>query len=162
MVWLAIRTVKAPLRYLTPIIEKSPNTANFRVQIQPPSKELRFSSDATYLLVGCLGGLGRSLTTWMMEKGCKKFAFISRSGADKPEAAKVVELMNDAGAAAQVFRADATNDTDVKKVVSTIRAARPIRGVVHATIVLQVSRNLVSLYQENLANCNGRMVCSKL
>ena len=70
--------------------------------------------------------------------------------------------MNDAGAAAQVFRADATNDTDVKKVVSTIRAARPIRGVVHATIVLQVSRNLVSLYQENLANCNGRMVCSKL
>lgn len=162
MVWVAIRTVKAPLRYLTPIIEKSPNTANLRVQIQPPSKELRFSSDATYLLVGCLGGLGRSLTTWMMEKGCKNFAFISRSGADKPEAAKVVELINDAGATLQVFRADATNDTDVAKGVSAISAARPIRGVVHAAMVLQVSLNIISLYQQNVANCNGRMVCSKI
>ena len=162
MVWWAIRTVKALLRYLAPITKKSPNIANLRIQIQPPSKELRCSSDATYLLVGCLGGLGRSLTTWMMEKGCKNFAFIARSGADNPEAAKVVELINDAGAAAQVFRADATNDTDVAKAVSAISAARPIRGVVHAAMVLQVSRNLVSLYQENVANCNGRMVCSKI
>lgn len=122
------------------------NAADLRRQIQPTTKRLRFSSDATYLLVGCLGGLGRSLTTWMMEKGCKNFAFLSRSGADKPEAAKVVELINDAGATAQVFRADATNDSDVATVVSAISAARPIRGVVHAAMVLQVSRNIIAFY----------------
>lgn len=108
-------------------------------QIQSAGKELRFSADAAYLLVGCLGGLGRSLTTWMMEKGCRNFAFISRSGADKPEAAQVVESIKEAGASAQVFRADATIDTDVAKVVSAVAAARPIRGVVHAAMVLQVS-----------------------
>ncbi len=75
----------------------------------------------------------------MMEKGCRNFAFISRSGADKPEAAQVVESIKEAGASAQVFRADATIDTDVAKVVSAVAAARPIRGVVHAAMVLQVS-----------------------
>lgn len=108
-------------------------------QIQPSGKELRFSADAAYLLVGCLGGLGRSLITWMMEKGCRNFAFISRSGADKPEAAKVVELIKEAGASAQVFRADATIETDMARVVSAVNTAHPIRGVVHAAMVLQVS-----------------------
>lgn len=112
---------------------------NSLLQIQQSGKELRFSADAAYLLVGCLGGLGRSLTTWMVEKGCRHFAFISRSGADKPEAAKVVESIKEAGASAQVFRADATIETDVAKVVSAVNAARPIRGVVHAAMVLQVS-----------------------
>ncbi len=141
---------ESPVKVSTPDHKKSLNTANLRVQIQQPTKELRFSSEATYLLVGCLGGLGRSLTTWMMEKGCKNFAFISRSGADKPEAAKAVELINDAGATAQVFRADATNDTDVTKVVSAISAARPIRGIVHAAMVLQVSRTSFS-YIRNMS-----------
>ena len=79
----------------------------------------------------------------MMEKGCRNFAFISRSGADKPEAAKVVDTIRKVGASAQVFRADATMETDVAKVVSAVSAARPIRGVVHAAMVLQVSILLV-------------------
>lgn len=129
---------KALSRYV-PFYEKTKVRPNRLLQIQRAGKELRFSPNAAYLLVGCLGGLGRSLTTWMMEKGCRNFAFISRSGADKPEAAKVVESIKEAGASAQVFRADATIDTDVAKVVSAVNAARPIRGVVHAAMVLQVS-----------------------
>ncbi len=129
---------KALSRYVSSS-DKTRIRPNLLPQIQSASKELRFSADAAYLLVGCLGGLGRSLTTWMMEKGCRNFAFISRSGADKPEAAQVVESIKEAGASAQVFRADATIDTDVAKVVSAVTAARAIRGVVHAAMVLQVS-----------------------
>lgn len=129
---------KALSRYV-PFFDKTKVRPNPLLQIQPADKELRFSADAAYLLVGCLGGLGRSLTTWMMEKGCRNFAFISRSGVDKPEAAKVVESITEAGASAQVFRADATIETDVAKVVSEVNASRPIRGVVHAAMVLQVS-----------------------
>lgn len=89
-------------------------------------------------MVGCLGGLGRSLTAWMRERGCKNFAFVSRSGTDKPEAADVVEMIEKAGASTQVFRADATNGQDVAKIVATIGASR-IRGVIYAAMVLQVS-----------------------
>lgn len=107
------------------------------IKIQPSSKELQFPDNATYLLVGCLGGLGRSLTTWMMERGAKNFVFLSRSGTDKPEAAAVVESAVKAGANVEVFRVDASNEKDVAAVVSAVSTSRPIRGVVHAAMVLQ-------------------------
>ncbi|KAL8937353.1 MAG: hypothetical protein Q9216_004470 [Gyalolechia sp. 2 TL-2023] len=107
------------------------------VKIRPSANKLRFSPDATYLLVGCLGGLGRSLTTWMLERGCRDFAFVSRSGADKPEAAQVVDFLERSGASVRVFWADASNEEDVLAVVTDISATKPIRGVVHAAMVLQ-------------------------
>ncbi|TVY18290.1 Reducing polyketide synthase DEP5 [Lachnellula arida] len=109
------------------------------VKTQPTTAGLRLDAKATYLLVGCLGGLGRSLTTWMMERGATSFAFISRSGADKPEAAQVIESIQKAGHDAQVYRADASDTAEVTKVIKAVSASRPIRGVVHAAMVLQDS-----------------------
>lgn len=74
----------------------------------------------------------------MLERGCRSFAFISRSGTDKPEAALVVDSLKDSGASVQVFRADASNEEDVKAIVDQVNATKPIRGVVHAAMVLQV------------------------
>ncbi len=103
----------------------------------PPNA--KFSPDACYLLVGCLGGLGRSLTTWMTERGARHLAFISRSGSDKPEAAELVESLVANGVTADVFRGDASKLADVQKVVEAVSKTRPIRGVVHAAMVLNVS-----------------------
>ncbi|GAW27057.1 putative polyketide [Rosellinia necatrix] len=108
-----------------------------RVLIVPKSKQLRLSSDATYLLVGCLGGLGRSLTRWMMEHGARHFAFISRSGVDKPEAARLVADIQLSGASTQVLRADASDEESIAQLVISLHAQRPIRGVVHAAMVLK-------------------------
>lgn len=79
----------------------------------------------------------------MLEGGCKNFVFISRSGADKPEAAQVTTSLQDAGASLRVFRADASSEEDVMAVVADVSATQPIRGVVHAAMVLQVSLNSV-------------------
>jgi hypothetical protein len=76
---------------------------------------------------------------WMLERGCRNFVFLSRSGADKPEAAEVVSSLREAGASVQVFRADAGDEKAVAKVVSSVSSKTPIRGVVHAAMVLQVS-----------------------
>ena len=73
----------------------------------------------------------------MMEKGARNFAFISRSGADKPEAAHLVASLIDAGADVQVFRADASDVAEVSKVVAGVSANRKISGVVHAAMVLK-------------------------
>ncbi|KAJ5958028.1 polyketide synthase-nonribosomal peptide synthetase [Penicillium vulpinum] len=108
-----------------------------QVKIKPEAQRLTFSPDASYLLVGCLGGLGRSLTLFMMERGARNFAFISRSGIDKPEAAHIVNLLKTAGASVQVFRADAASELDVARIVQEVSAERPIRGVVHAAMVLR-------------------------
>ncbi|KAL7625333.1 hypothetical protein AAE478_004549 [Parahypoxylon ruwenzoriense] len=108
-----------------------------RVKVIETPRQLQFSSDASYLLVGCLGGLGRSLTRWMMERGARHFAFISRSGADKPEAALLIESIKASGASTKVYRADASNEEAVRQVVASLQAERPIRGVVHGAMVLK-------------------------
>ncbi|KAI0505381.1 hypothetical protein F5B22DRAFT_526976 [Xylaria bambusicola] len=108
-----------------------------RIWAIPKRKQLRLSPDATYLLVGCLGGLGRSLTRWMMAHGAKHFTFISRSGIDKPEAARLVKHIELSGASTRVERADASDQDKIARIVASIQAERPIRGVVHAAMVLK-------------------------
>ncbi|THC98937.1 hypothetical protein EYZ11_001574 [Aspergillus tanneri] len=49
------------------------------MKIIPQLPSVTFSPNASYLLIGCLGGLGRSLTRFMMERSAKHFAFVSRS-----------------------------------------------------------------------------------
>ncbi|KAI1348949.1 hypothetical protein F5Y01DRAFT_290832 [Xylaria sp. FL0043] len=100
--------------------------------------ESTLSSDGTYVLVGCLGGLGRSLTKWMMEHGARHFAFISRSGASKPEAARVIaNIENFPGTSTRVYHADASNELAMQCIIYSLQAERPIRGVVHAAMVLK-------------------------
>ncbi len=108
-------------------------------KISTVREQISFSPTSAYLLVGCLGGLGRSLTPWMLERGCRNFVFLSRSGADKLEAAEVVDHLQKSGASVRVCRVDATDEKAVTEVVSTIQQKMPIRGVVHAAMVLQVS-----------------------
>lgn len=103
------------------------------------ANKFQLRSDATYVLVGCLGGLGRSLTSWMMESGARRFTFLSRSGADAKFAAKLVGDLEAKGAFVQVVRGDATSRADVVRAVEGIPSQYPIRGVVHAAMVLRVS-----------------------
>ncbi|KAF7906145.1 hypothetical protein EAF00_000424 [Botryotinia globosa] len=103
------------------------------------STELRFNSSASYILVGCLGGLGRSLTIWMLRRGFRHFAFVSRSGLDKLEAAQLVKSLRKEGASVNVYRADAANEEDLSSVIAQESSERPIRGVVHAAMVLNDS-----------------------
>ncbi|KAL6720901.1 hypothetical protein ACLMJK_002826 [Lecanora helva] len=110
---------------------------NSRVKISPRSAPLTFSPDAIYLLVGCLGGLGRSLTRWMSEQGAKNFAFISRSGADKPEAARLIAALEGAGVKTQVFRTDASDERALRNITHTLNSGGRIGGVVHAASVFK-------------------------
>ncbi|KAI0466697.1 hypothetical protein F4859DRAFT_288396 [Xylaria cf. heliscus] len=108
------------------------------IDITSEAAELAFSSEGTYVLVGCLGGLGRSLTKWMMERGARHFAFISRSGASKPEAARVIaSIQKCLDTSTRVYRADASDEVAMQCIIYSLQAERPIRGVVHAAMVLK-------------------------
>ncbi|KAK2612303.1 Reducing polyketide synthase dep5 [Conoideocrella luteorostrata] len=109
------------------------------VDISLTHPRLQLRPDATYLLVGCLGGLGRSLTTWMIKRGARNFAFLSRSGADSEQAAICVSDLETRGVEVQVFRGDAAVKGDVEKAVASIPSDRPIRGIINAAMVLRDS-----------------------
>lgn len=108
------------------------------LSVLPAQPTLRFRADATYLLVGCLGGLGRSLTSWMTDNGARRFAFLSRSGTDQEQASILVNDLEASGIACQVIRGDAAMKSDVERAVQSIPAEFPIRGVVQAAMVLRV------------------------
>ncbi|KAI0972370.1 hypothetical protein F4678DRAFT_478807 [Xylaria arbuscula] len=104
----------------------------------PEATQSALSREGTYLLVGCLGGLGRSLTKWMTEHRARHFAFISRSGANKPEAARVIaNIQKVPGTSTRVYHADASDELAMQCIIYSLQAERPIRGVVHAAMVLK-------------------------
>lgn len=75
-----------------------------------------------------------------MDRGARRFAFLSRSGTDSTQAAILVEDIEKAGATVQVIRGDATSKVDVDRALKSIPADYPIRGVVNAAMVLRVSK----------------------
>ncbi|RYP54379.1 hypothetical protein DL768_000796 [Monosporascus sp. mg162] len=108
-----------------------------RVPTAPAQYKAVFSPDKTYLLVGCLGGLGRSLSRWMMARGARKFVFLGRSGCDKPTAQQLVSRLRRAGADITVVRGDVSNADDVREAVLACTAAGPLGGVVQAAMGLR-------------------------
>ncbi|KFA49089.1 hypothetical protein S40293_07096 [Stachybotrys chartarum IBT 40293] len=133
----AVSTFSDAFGAAKPVIALDATCESPIMMTRPRTKQLQFGGDVTYLLVGCLGGLGRSLTRWMMESGARRFLFLSRSGTDAPSAAKLVADLDAAGADVQVVRGDATNKADVIRAVQQVPSTSPIRGVVHAAMVLR-------------------------
>lgn len=110
-----------------------------KLKVLPSPPVLKLQPDATYLLVGALGGLGRSLGSWMMDRGARYFCFMARSGTDSKQAAILVDDMRKAGASVQVIRGDVTVRADVDDALKNVPPQHPVRGVVHAAMVLRVS-----------------------
>lgn len=87
-------------------------------------------------MIGCLGGLGRSISKWMVKRGVRKFVFMGRSGTDRKPAHLLVEDLKASGCEVLVARGDVGRYADVQKAVSIIEG--PIGGVVQAAMGLNV------------------------
>ena len=78
----------------------------------------------------------------MVSRGARHFVFLSRSGADKPEAAALVQELRELTWAqypdltVQVVRGDVSIREDVNRAICC--AKHPIKGVVQAAMVLKV------------------------
>ncbi|KAE8212552.1 hypothetical protein CF327_g3816 [Tilletia walkeri] len=111
---------------------------NHPLLVAPPSYEplsQYFKADKTYLLVGGLGGLGRSLAQWMVRKGARKLSFLSRSGDSKPEARDTVDWLRERGIAVEVFKGDVSQFADTLACIKAIGG--DLAGIWHAATVLQ-------------------------
>lgn len=82
---------------------------------------------------------------WMISRGARHLTFLSRSAADKPEAASLVQELAELAEREMpdlqfdIVRGDVSNAQHVKKTVDIAAAQGPIRGVIHAAMVLKVS-----------------------
>ncbi|OGM42335.1 hypothetical protein ABOM_007875 [Aspergillus bombycis] len=113
-------------------------TAASRVPIRQRAEvPLRLKSDATYLLVGGLGGLGRAQAVFMAENGARHIAFISRSGAARTEGKKVLDTLKQAGVEAKAYAGDVADKVQLRSILHDIsHSMPPIRGVIQGAMVL--------------------------
>ncbi|EUC45778.1 hypothetical protein COCMIDRAFT_5016 [Bipolaris oryzae ATCC 44560] len=110
-----------------------------RVKVLPTTTEDQlFHADASYLLVGGLGGIGRATASWMVEHGAKNLIFANRSGMSKQEAKDTVHALKSMGARVHVQKCDVSNTDSVRKLVDECaNQMPPIRGVIQGAMVLR-------------------------
>ncbi|PYH43222.1 type I polyketide synthase [Aspergillus saccharolyticus JOP 1030-1] len=108
---------------------------NLLVPVVPERYATQLRPDKSYLMVGCLGGLGRSLSHWMVRRGAKHFIFLGRSGTQKPAAQRLIDDLEQQGAHCTVIRGDVTCPADVERAVAAADPV-PLGGVIHAAMGL--------------------------
>ncbi|TLD33133.1 hypothetical protein PspLS_00334 [Pyricularia sp. CBS 133598] len=121
------------------IVLTFPPTARVPVLL-PAKNSLALDGDAAYLLVGGLGGLGRSLSQLLASCGARHLVFLSRSGADSPAAKDQIGKLEAAGAKVHVLRGDVADDKSFLAAMQRYQgdgSLPPIRGVVHLAAVLR-------------------------
>ena len=102
----------------------------------PKTTRMKLNRDASYLLTGGLGGLGKTISTWLVERGARSLVFLSRS-ADSIENKKFLHELRSTGCTVTVAPGKAESQKDVGNAIS--KAPSAIRGVIHLAMVLKVS-----------------------
>lgn len=105
------------------------------VRMAPLGPTVRLDPDACYVLTGALGGLGQSLVRWMVSRGARHLALLSRRHVSSvPEAQELVESLASRNIDVQCLACDVTKMDQVTSAMHEIASARPIKGVVHAAV----------------------------
>ena len=111
-----------------------------KVRVAPSTmNSLLLREDASYLLIGGLGGIGRATACWMLRQGARNFVFASPSGSEKQKAKETVALLEEQGAQVSVFKCDISNVKDLDQLLDhSKRDMPPIRGMIHSALVSKV------------------------
>ena len=119
-----------------PILCKFAN--NFKA-VPAKLSDALLKSDATYVIIGGTGGLGRSMTRWMSRKGAKHIVLASRSSTPSPSVKALIDSLAEEGTEVLVKQCDVSKEEDVKGLIAGLSHLPPVRGVIHSAMVLHVS-----------------------
>jgi NAD(P)-dependent dehydrogenase (short-subunit alcohol dehydrogenase family) len=99
---------------------------------------LKLDPEATYLFVGGLGGLGRSLAKEFVASGARNIAFVSRSGGTTSKAKAVLDELSVGGARANAYSCDISDRTSFEATMEhCAQDLPPIKGVIQMAMVLR-------------------------
>jgi NADPH:quinone reductase-like Zn-dependent oxidoreductase/acyl carrier protein len=94
-------------------------------------------ADGVYIVTGGLTGFGLKTAQWLVTQGARHLALLSRRGPATPGADSIIRDFAAAGVSATAYACDVANPPELEATLRTIRAAgAPIRGVVHAAMVI--------------------------
>ncbi|KAL7915129.1 putative polyketide synthase [Trichoderma velutinum] len=120
------------------------------IQEQHPWK---FDADASYLIAGGSGGLGRAIAKWMVDHGAKNLIIPSRSGAASKAAQEAVAELTARGVKIVTPKCDVASEADLSDALDDCCRTMPrIKGCINAAMVLQdaVFQSSMTFEQWNL------------
>ncbi|EHA24700.1 hypothetical protein ASPNIDRAFT_210217 [Aspergillus niger ATCC 1015] len=100
--------------------------------------EYVFNSQASYIIAGGLGGIGRSLSRWLSTRGVKHLILLSRSGAVSDDAIELVNELTERGVNVITPKCDVSNADSLASALSDCERTMPrVKGVIQASMVLK-------------------------
>ncbi|KAK4941986.1 Type I Iterative PKS [Elasticomyces elasticus] len=105
-----------------------------QLQLGGSQKDVTFDGEASYLLVGGLGGLGKAVSTWMVERGARHLIYLSRSAGKSAEDQDFIRELQEQGCVATAVQGNAANADDVAK---ALQSATNLKGILQLSMVLR-------------------------
>ena len=101
--------------------------------------EYYFDSNATYVIAGGLGGLGRSAARWLATRGARNLILLSRSG---PKTERAIALLQELEAMGVQVRAPPCDVAVVASLSAALasyaKTMPPIKGVIQGAVAWRV------------------------
>ncbi|KAI1386460.1 uncharacterized protein F4822DRAFT_444848 [Hypoxylon trugodes] len=103
------------------------------------TREWICDKEASYVVVGGLGGIGRAILRWLAKKGARHLLVPSRSGGmGSVEASKTISELRQLGINVVAPKCDASSDSELSKMIAECAITMPpIRGCINGAMVLQ-------------------------
>ncbi|EFE33181.1 uncharacterized protein ARB_07933 [Trichophyton benhamiae CBS 112371] len=111
---------------------------------------VEFSPDVSYLLVGGLGGLGRSISAWMVEQGARHLVYLSRTAGQTDKDRAFIRELEDQGCHAVCVAGSVVNIADVRSAIA--QCPKPLAGVFQLSTVLK-DRTFSKMSYEDWTTC---------
>lgn len=96
-----------------------------------------FSGDCTYVVAGGLGGIGRQVTRWLVERGARHLILLSRSGGEGNQ--RSFDLLHNlcaAGVNVKPLKCDIADIVSLQEALEACKDMPPIRGCIHAAMTI--------------------------
>ncbi|KZZ87545.1 polyketide synthase [Moelleriella libera RCEF 2490] len=102
--------------------------------IKNPKAQLKLDPSASYLLIGGLGGLGRSVARYLVYHGARSLLFLSRSAGSGVEDGEIIRELESMGSKVQLIKGSVVSEEDV---VAAVHQATNLKGIIQASMVLR-------------------------
>jgi NAD(P)-dependent dehydrogenase (short-subunit alcohol dehydrogenase family)/aryl carrier-like protein len=97
-------------------------------------KELCLDSEASYLLVGGLGGLGKAVARHLTERNARRLVFLSRSAGNGPDDLDTIKELESMGCEIRLVKGSVLQQVDVTR---ALEQAPNLKGIIQCSMVLR-------------------------
>lgn len=104
----------------------------------PQDSSHRLQSEATYVLAGGLGGLGRNIATFLVDLGARHICFLSRSSTTSQDTEVFLSDLRKRQVSVSAYKCDISDARSLRAALQQCRQEHPpIKGIVQCAMVLR-------------------------